>query len=339
MLGVRPVPTLVTLGNLLCGFSAILLAMRAGQPFSAADSDWSPSQCLYWAGLLIFFAMIFDALDGQVARWTKSTSRFGVEMDSLSDVVSFGVAPAILMKASIDYAALKAGLDLAGHSAAVPFAPIPDRYVWLMMATYAACAAVRLARYNVESTSSHQDFFFGLPSPAAAGCVASLIILITPVDKNLLSFTPLHAIHPPPSSLDVLRSPQVSMWVLFILPFVMLCLGILMVSRVHYIHVGDKFLYGRKSFMHLLVVGLGLVGIVLLHEILLALLFNGYLLLGLVNELRYQFFPSQRPAAWISSAEVSLPAETHPPPSAPVPTTPNTAASSDQETLSSGAAP
>jgi CDP-diacylglycerol--serine O-phosphatidyltransferase len=98
VLGVHPLPTLVTLGNLLCGFAAVMFALRSARP---AEGPYSPEKLLYYSGLLIFMAMIFDMLDGKVARWTKSASKFGMEMDSLCDVVSFGLAPAVLVKATL----------------------------------------------------------------------------------------------------------------------------------------------------------------------------------------------------------------------------------------------
>jgi CDP-diacylglycerol--serine O-phosphatidyltransferase len=287
--GVRPAPTMITLGNLLCGFGSIVLAMRAFHPpetlkFTSAD-------CIYYAGLLIFLAMVFDVFDGRVARWTKSTSKFGMEMDSLADVVSFGVAPAVLVKVAIDQFR-----DF----------PILDRYVWMLLAVYVVCAALRLARYNVEAETGHRDFFFGLPSPAAAGCVASLVVLITIGVPH-----PLPKLHPPAPFLmpmgwlDDWRS-QWAQVILVSLPFIVLCLGILMVSRVHYIHLGDKLLGGRRSLMQVLLLVLGLVLIVMQPEVMLAAAFNGYMLFGLVNEVRYQLFPSTRPAEWVASSEELL---------------------------------
>jgi CDP-diacylglycerol--serine O-phosphatidyltransferase len=288
LMGVHPLPTLITLGNLLCGFGAVVLAMRADNPPSTFH-NFGANDCLYWAGILIFTAMVFDVMDGKVARWTKSTSKFGMEMDSLADVVSFGVAPAVLVKAMID-------LHLKDS---MPPYPLLDRFVFPMMAVYVACAALRLARYNVEAQTGHRDFFFGIPSPGAAGCVASLAVLIVPGTH-----------HPPIAQwqdqftlLDNVRG-QAYMPVLIALPFVMLMLGILMVSRVHYPHVGDRLLRGRKSFMHLMVLGLSLVLVVMHHEVVLALAFNGYMVFGLVNEVRYQLFPKQRPAEWQISTEV-----------------------------------
>ncbi|MBE7465347.1 MAG: CDP-alcohol phosphatidyltransferase family protein [Planctomycetes bacterium] len=291
LMGVAVVPTLVTLGNLLCGFASIVLAMRIHNPpqtfrvISAAD-------CVYYSGLLIFLAMIFDALDGRVARWTKSTSKFGMEMDSLCDVVSFGVAPAVLVKAAIDHFA--------------PDMPVVllDRYVWPMLAVYVCCAALRLARYNVESESGHRDFFFGIPSPAAAGCVAGIMVLLAPAANGVTGA--VAPASPDPLANPLLRwvcSPEVSHLILLAMPFVMLLIGVLMISRVHYIHVGDKLLSGKRSFMHLLIIGLGIVLTVMQHEIVLAAGFNGFMLMGVLNEIRYQLFPGQRPPEWVASVQ------------------------------------
>jgi len=289
LVGVRPLPTMITLCNLLCGFGCIVLAMRADNPPSQFHG-FSTADCLYVGSLLIFLAMIFDVFDGQVARWTKSTSKFGMEMDSLADVVSFGVAPAVLVKASID---------------TMGTFPIPDRYVWMLLAVYVCCAALRLARYNVESETGHRDFFFGLPSPAAAGCAASLVLLITQDVQH-------HLPHWHPSAIGTSMT-WVEGWreqcyeiVLTGMPFVLLCLGILMVSRVHYIHMGDRLLAGRRSLMHLLLLVLLLVLVAMMHEVMLAVLFNGYVIFGVVNELRYQLFPSTRPEGWVASTEELL---------------------------------
>lgn len=286
LIGVRPLPTMITLGNLLCGFASMVMAMRADNP----PTGYNGVDCLYASGILIFVAMIFDVFDGRVARWTKSTSKFGMEMDSLADVVSFGVAPAVLVWAAIE--------NMGVH-------PLPARYVWLLLSVYVCCAALRLARYNVEADTGHRDFFFGLPSPAAAGCAASLVVLITQgVEHRLPRWNPPQ-IQVPMNWVEGWRE-QCSQIVLIGMPFVLLCLGILMVSRVHYTHIGDRLLGGRRSLMHLLLVVLLLVLVTMMNEVMLAVLFNGYMLLGLVNEARFQFFPSTRPDGWVASSEELL---------------------------------
>ncbi|MFH0939505.1 MAG: CDP-diacylglycerol--serine O-phosphatidyltransferase [Planctomycetota bacterium] len=304
LLGVHPIPTLVTLGNLLCGFAAIVLAMRCSNP-PANFYNFNPNDCLRWASFLIFAAMIFDVMDGKIARWTKSASKFGMEMDSLADIISFGVAPAVLVKAMIDQE-----LRIANSF------PMLDRYIWPMLAIYVSCAALRLARYNVESQTGHRDFFFGIPSPGAAGCAASLVILILPGDHHVN----IARLQEQMNALDEWRA-SIYTPVLYAMPFIMLALGVLMVSRVHYPHIGDILLRGRKSFMHVLVLGLGLVLIALHSEIILTLSFNGYLIFGLFNELRYQIFPSQRPSSW---TEISITSDdTSPTPSGSATTSPD----------------
>ena len=135
------VPNLFTTGNLFCGLYAIIAV------FGGAYAK---------AAVAILVALIFDMLDGQSARWTKTTSQFGIEYDSLADLVSFGVAPAVLVYAW----ALKAHGVLG---VAVIFA-------------FVGCGALRLARYNVQAVTGDNRYFKGLPIPAAASVLASLWI-------------------------------------------------------------------------------------------------------------------------------------------------------------------
>lgn len=291
LLGIHPIPTLVTLGNLLCGFGSIVLAMRTFHPPTTEFHTFTPDDCLYCSGVLIFLAMIFDVMDGKVARWTKSSSAFGMEMDSLCDIVSFGVAPAVLVKAMIDQQLMSSESY-----------PIFDRYVWPMLAIYVSCAALRLARYNIESQRVHRDFFFGMPSPGAAGCVASLAILIVPGDRHLID-SQLR-------ELTVLEGLSKSLHrpVLMAMPFFLLTLGVLMVSRVHYPHVPDRLLRGRKSFMHLLVLITAFALIVMHPDLMLAVGFNGYMIFGIANEVRLHLFPSLRPPEWnVEEAPIAKP--------------------------------
>lgn len=315
VMGVHPIPTMVTLGNLVCGFASIMLALKAENLAARAAvtttlqnvpvSAYSAEDCLYFASLLIFVGMIFDVLDGSVARLTKSTSKFGMEMDSLCDVVTFGAAPAVLVKTLIDI-----------HTSRGQTYPMLDRYIIPMLVIYVSCAALRLARYNVESENGHRSFFFGMPSPGAAGCAASLVILALPATHHW-PFSPLKAqVTQLEPILDSIRHG-----VLMTLPFIMLGLGILMVSRVHYQHVGDKILKGKKSFIHIFAIFVALGLIIMHHEIMLAAAFNGYMLFGLLNELRFQIFPKNRPPDW------NVPTE--PAPAVPTTPTPDSAPSGD----------
>lgn len=134
-------PNLFTTANMFCGFYAIVAAIH-GDFLTAA---WS-----------ILVAMIFDSMDGRVARLTRATSAFGVEYDSLSDLLSFGVAPALVTYLWC--------LE--------PF----GRIGWLASFLYVVCAALRLARFNVLSNSVPKRYFQGLPSPLAAATVATAVI-------------------------------------------------------------------------------------------------------------------------------------------------------------------
>jgi CDP-diacylglycerol--serine O-phosphatidyltransferase len=140
--GVYLIPSLFTAGNLMCGFFSIIATFR-GEFVNAA--------------LLILVANVFDGVDGYVARLTRTTSQFGVEFDSLADVVAFGVAPAILVY----------------FWALVPW----DNWGWLAAATYVVCGAARLSRFNVQAQGPAKNYFVGLPIPAAAQMITSSVIL------------------------------------------------------------------------------------------------------------------------------------------------------------------
>ncbi len=138
--GIFLLPNLITTVGLFCGFYAIVASMR-GDFESAA--------------IAIFFAALFDGLDGRVARLTNTSSKFGEEYDSLADMVSFGVAPALVM-----YSWGLSDLGKIGWSAAF---------------VYVACAALRLARFNTQIDTADKNYFTGLASPAAAAVIASTV--------------------------------------------------------------------------------------------------------------------------------------------------------------------
>ena len=138
--GIYLLPNLFTTGALFAGFYAIIAAMRGD--FESAS-------------IAIFAAMVLDGLDGRVARLTNTSSKFGAEYDSLSDMVSFGVAPALVM-----FSWALGGLGKFGWSAAF---------------IYVACAALRLARFNTQIDTADKNYFTGLASPAAAAIVASTV--------------------------------------------------------------------------------------------------------------------------------------------------------------------
>ena len=147
--GIYILPNLFTLAALFGGFYSVVMAMNASFDLAA---------------LGVFAAMILDSLDGRVARMTNTQSAFGEQMDSLSDMVSFGAAPAL-----IAYEWSLKGLG---------------RWGWIAAFVYCACAALRLARFNVNTGTVDKRWFQGLPSPAAAALVAGFIWLMTEWGKR-----------------------------------------------------------------------------------------------------------------------------------------------------------
>ena len=138
--GISVLPSLCTLANLFCGYACVVYAMR-GEFATAAP--------------LIGIAVVLDMLDGRIARMTGTASEFGVQFDSMADVVSFGMAPATL--------AFAWGLSPLG------------RLGWAAAFLFVAAAALRLARFNVQTASVDKRYFVGMPSPAAAGVVAATV--------------------------------------------------------------------------------------------------------------------------------------------------------------------
>lgn len=145
--GVYLAPNLVTTAALMFGFYAVLAAI---------NTDFERSS------ICIFIAMLLDGLDGRVARLVGGESAFGEQYDSLSDLLSFGVAPAILI--------YQWSLSAAEH-----VAWLPERLSWMIPFIYCACAALRLARFNTQIGAVDSRFFIGLPSPSAAGTVAGFV--------------------------------------------------------------------------------------------------------------------------------------------------------------------
>lgn len=255
------IPTLLTLGNAVCGFASIVYASKIGQ----SDANLDPDYCFVLSGWFIMAAMVFDSLDGYMARLSRSASKFGGELDSLCDGVSFGLAPAFLL--------LRMGPGWTPQ-------PLLHQLLVGIAALYMVCALLRLARFNVENTpdpASHKRFR-GLPSPGAAGCLASLAIL----RGGLGRWPGLDA-----TQLGTLQS-VIEVWA----TLGALVVALLMVSRVPYPHVTKQVLRGRRKFSHLIEVVLAGFIIVLVRELALVLLFWIY---GLGIPLRYAIQRSLRP--------------------------------------------
>ncbi len=156
--GIYWLPNMFTLAALFAGFYAVVQAV---------------SGRFEHAAIAIFVALVLDGLDGRVARLTHTQSAFGAELDSLSDMVSFGVAPAVVVYvwALKDFAAMKT-VPLLG-----PW--LSTKLGWIAAFVYCACAALRLARFNTNIDVVDKRFFQGLPSPAAAALVAGLVLALT----------------------------------------------------------------------------------------------------------------------------------------------------------------
>jgi CDP-diacylglycerol--serine O-phosphatidyltransferase len=225
-------PTLVTLGNLVAGFTAIHYASK---PIDASGPwGWSG---LTVAGLLIFIGMFLDAVDGSIARLTRTHSDIGAQLDSLADLVSFGVAPAFMMLRLVSY-------YLDPHSATTILGPDADnafaKVLWGVAAVYVCCTTLRLARFNVETPSAaiqHHLVFRGLPSPGAAGAVASLIVL----HQHWL-YT--RGATPDDVSLTFAR------WSAFGIPLLTFLCAVAMVSSLPYVHVMNRYVRGKRSFAY-----------------------------------------------------------------------------------------
>ncbi|MFQ5597069.1 MAG: CDP-diacylglycerol--serine O-phosphatidyltransferase [Nitrospiria bacterium] len=223
--GIYIIPNLFTSGNLFCGVFAII---------SILDAEYIT------ASIAIMVAMIFDLLDGKLARLTKTTSKFGVEYDSLSDLVSFGVAPGLL---AYSWALRSYG-----------------RLGWVALFLFVVCGALRLARFNLQISGPESKDFIGLPTPAAAGMVATMVIF----DSNVVTLG--EAVRP-----------------FVVLPLIYL-LAFLMVSHIRYRSFKNLNLRDRKPFGVL--VGILLVFLVLITapQIMLFLLCAIYVLSGMMEK-------------------------------------------------------
>lgn len=280
--GVSLLPAAATLGSLICGILALLCCLLAIRSEYSTTYPPAPRESL--AGVfptyisagaaLVVLAMVFDVLDGRLARLTRRTSEFGAQLDSMADVVSFGAVPAAL------FLALLLQLSDSTHGAA-----IVQRVEWriglVSALVYASCAAIRLARYNAENvkTESAVRKFSGLPAPAAAAAVVALLIL----HEDLVHSA---------------RGTVLERWawaVRWSIGPAMFALGLLMVSRLDYVHVVNVYVRRERPPTHLvwLVVLIG-VGWYSLQVLLVVLAFT-YVISGIViNLLRRR---EARPAA------------------------------------------
>jgi len=263
-------PSLVTLINGVCGFASIVFASHAGQGDIAGGLDAYHEHFPFFsmASYMIFFAMLADMLDGHLARISQSTSSFGGQLDSLCDVISFGVAPAFLMLRVVE-----CGVTFNNEALDV----FVYRFLWLAAAIYIGCAAIRLARFNVENEEDEANHmsFWGLPSPAAAGVITSLIILNQDIVKKIDGTQPFF-------------SYMGHNIIIAALPFVTLAVAVLMVSRIRYPHILNQYLHGRKPFAYLIRAIAFLVIIIISREVALVLVFCGFAISGFTKWFYYR---------------------------------------------------
>lgn len=225
-------PSLATLGNAVSGFGAIYVAamvVPGAPPLRDPLANFFASHGFSAAAYFIFLAMVFDALDGRLARFARHTTDFGGQLDSLADVISFGLAPAFVGLRL--FSVLGPNWDLT-----------ITRLIWAIGALFICCASIRLARFNVsnEHGEQHHFSFLGLPSPGAAGAVAGLILMQQDLARQ---------------SWDLL-----SKICLVALPAVVLGCGLLMVSHLRYPHLVNRYLRGRRSIGRLVAV-LGIIAL------------------------------------------------------------------------------
>ncbi|MCQ4326769.1 CDP-diacylglycerol--serine O-phosphatidyltransferase [Stutzerimonas stutzeri] len=199
--GIYLLPNLFTTANLFAGFFSIITAINGN---------------FYVAAATVFVAMVLDSLDGRVARLTNTQSAFGAEYDSLSDMVAFGLAPAVL--------AYEWALSELGN-------------VGLTVAfIYVACAALRLARFNTQIGKVDKRWFIGLASPAAAGVVAGWVWAVWALDESGI------------------RGVDLPLVLVMLFALMVAAAGLLMVSNIKYYSFKDLDLKGRVPFVAILVV-------------------------------------------------------------------------------------
>jgi len=239
-------PSMLTLGNLFCGFLAISYTSDA--VLLASESPVAAVDKIATAGWVVFIAIVFDALDGRVARMTGQVSEFGAELDSLADMVTFGVAPAFMVKALAEQL-----LGLSNHRVTLGFCVF-----------YVLCAGLRLARNRVESDPEEEgtEWFLGLPSTAAGAAVAGVALFYSKFFEW-----------------------SGAKFVVAALPFFVPFLGILMISRIPYPHFMNRFFRGAKPMKYLVFLALVAVVAIVLQsvEAVLAGLICFYVLVGPVS--------------------------------------------------------
>ncbi len=225
---VSVLPALFTLSNLLCGFLAIFFGSRALD--ARLPWGWTP---LTLGAVFVFFGMLFDAVDGRIARLTNQESELGEQLDSMADMVTFGAAPALLAAQLV---------FRPDDGVGVPFFSVVgdayyDRLTLVIAGIYVACAALRLARFNIEKSLPDADQairFVGMPTPGAAGTVCSFVLLHEHVMANYDAAADAGG-----TAVTIARAGMVA---------IMLLVAVAMVSRLPYPHVANRYFRGKARF-------------------------------------------------------------------------------------------
>jgi CDP-diacylglycerol--serine O-phosphatidyltransferase len=252
-------PSLFTVGTLVCGYYAILAALRGSLAMAAGGVDGASAAAFDNAAKAIGWAILFDGLDGRIARLTNSSSAFGREFDSLADVITFGVAPAMLAYAW----GIRAVSELFGP----PWIQHIHQLGWIVTFAYVICGAARLGRFNIESVKPTADrrYFVGMPIPAAAGTVAAIV--------------------------HWEKAPLVASGYSLCWMGVVAVLAFLMVSRMRYYSFKTLDLRRRRSYIAIIFLGLIIWAIFVYSEPVLLTIALTYALSGIVLRITSKFRP------------------------------------------------
>ncbi len=272
-------PTMFTLGNLVAGFAAIHFATRpmAHAADAMGSGTWGPWEWsnLTVASALILLGVIFDSVDGSVARLTDSVTEMGGQLDSLADLVTFGLAPAfITLHLLSQYVGVPDSTSVV-HPAA---SNLLGRLSWTIAAIFVCCAALRLARYNVETASGRLGspyFFRGLPAPGAAGAVIGIVVL----HEHMVALA---------EGATSGFAHTTAVGLAFALPVIVLVAAAMMVSTLPYPHLANRYLRVRRPFAYLVRAAIVLCFAVLWLQETIAAVFLLYLCSGPFNRARGQ---------------------------------------------------
>ena len=265
-------PNLFTSASLFLALWAIVNVSEGSVAIALKDSALAEAKFVRACWLILFSAMC-DAIDGPVARWTRTASAFGLNFDSLADVVAFGVAPAFLMYSKLR--SMDEGLPL--------YAP---RLALGACALFAICSAIRLARFNVQATTTERNYFTGLPTPGAAGAVVSAFLFV-------LWFTDLPAIREVDNDQNIRKNLH------RLILLMMAGLSFLMVSEVPFPKLKNLLSMTRKPFDTLVILVVALCVLLMMWNNLPIILFGGfgiYIIVSVISGIRKKVSQSRHSA-------------------------------------------